>query len=172
MSARVPLSPDRSTPSTRHGMSPEAEARCLSQARDLLRVVAELLGLPPAALVALTLLHRFYERHAHNEASAEIVVPGCIFLASKLEECTRRVSDIVNVTERALHPRVGDPPHLIAARLRIDWSQTDVETRTPTATVPPFPTGKGAPREDAAFFRERTPSPSPSPRRRTRRARR
>ena len=153
MSARVPLSPDRSTPSTRHGMSPEAEARCLSQARDLLRVVAELLGLPPtAALVALTILNRFYERYAHNKESAEIVVPGCIFLASKLEECTRRVSDIVNVTERALHPRVGDPPHLIAARLRIDWSQTDVETRTPTATVPPFPTGKGAPREDAAFF--------------------
>ena len=170
MSARVPLSPG-GTPSTRHGI--RAEARCLSQARDLLRVVAELLGLP-AALVALTILNRFYERHAHNEASAEIVVPGCIFLASKLEECTRRVSDIVNVTERALHPRVGDPPHLIAARLRIDWSQTDVETRTPTATVPPFPTGKGAPREDAAFSREDAENAVPVavPRRRTRRARR
>ena len=146
-------------------MSPEEEARCLSQARDLLRVVAELLGLPPtAALVALTILNRFYERHPHNRESAEIVVPGCIFLASKLEECTRRVSDIVNATNRALYPRVGDPPHLIAARLRIDWSKRDTETvaqRGANTNLPP--SGKGAPREDPEARENSVPVPVPVP---------
>ena len=166
MPAGVPPSPDRGgTPSTRNGMSPEAEARCLSQARDLLRVVAELLGLPPtAALVALAILHRFYERHPHNRESAEIVVPGCIFLASKLEECTRRVSDVVNATNRALYPRVGDPPHLIAARLRIDWSKKDTETvaqRGANGNLPP--SGKGAPREDPEARERSVPVPVPVP---------
>ena len=111
------LSEDRlrdGSPSRLAGMSVVAETRCREQACELLRVVARRLRLPlPPTVAALTILLRFYQRRAHDECSAQFVVPTCLFVASKLEEVPRRISDIVNVTHRVLYPWRGDVVELL-----------------------------------------------------------
>ena len=78
------------------------------------RVVARRLRLPlPPTVAALTILLRFYQRNAHDECSAQFVVPTCLYVASKLEEVHRRISDIVNVTHRVLYPWRGDVVELL-----------------------------------------------------------
>ena len=111
------LSEDRlrdGSPSRLAGMSVAAETRCREQACELLRVVARRLRLPlPPTVAALTILLRFYQRNAHDECSAQFVVPTCLYVASKLEEVHRRISDIVNVTHRVLYPWRGDVVELL-----------------------------------------------------------
>ena len=118
-------------------MPPALEARCAAQARRLLRVVAlDVLGASAScAITALALLRVFYERHAYAHASPERVVPACIFLASKLEEEPRRVSDVVNATHRALYPKPEDPVVVTRARLRIDVADRDVEAIAAAETL-------------------------------------
>lgn len=78
------------SPSVRAGMSVEQETRCRAQACDLLRLVAQILGLPTApTITALTFLLRFYARHSYAVHSPQLVVPTCLYVASKLE--VRRV---------------------------------------------------------------------------------
>ena len=111
------LSEDRlrdGSPSRLAGMSVANETRCREQACELLRVVARRLRLPlPPTVAALTILLRFYQRRAHDECSAQFVVPTCLYVASKLEEVPRRISDIVNVTHRVLYPWRGDVVELL-----------------------------------------------------------
>ena len=132
----APLSA-RASPSALAGMPPALEARCAAQARRLLRVVAlDVLGASAScAITALALLRVFYERHAYAHASPERVVPACIFLASKLEEEPRRVSDVVNATHRALYPKPEDPVVVTRARLRIDVAERDVEAIAAAETL-------------------------------------
>ena len=141
----APSSPDREggAPSRARvaerarGNAPALEARCAAQARRLLRVVAlDVLGASAScAITALALLRVFYERHAYAHASPERVVPACIFLASKLEEEPRRVSDVVNATHRALYPKPEDPVVVTRARLRIDVADRDVEAIAAAETL-------------------------------------
>ena len=133
------LSEDRlrdGSPSRLAGMSVAAETRCREQACELLRVVARRLRLPlPPTVAALTILLRFYQRRAHDECSAQFVVPTCLFVASKLEEVPRRISDIVNVTHRVLYPWRGDVVELLRVLppVPIDPSSDRVDPSTPDA---------------------------------------
>ena len=133
------LSEDRlrdGSPSRLAGMSVVAETRCREQACELIRVVARRLRLPlPPTVAALTILLRFYQRRAHDECSAQFVVPTCLFVASKLEEVPRRISDIVNVTHRVLYPWRGDVVELLRVLppVPIDPSSDPVDPSTPDA---------------------------------------
>ena len=133
------LSEDRlrdGSPSRLAGMSVAAETRCREQACELLRVVARRLRLPlPPTVAALTILLRFYQRNAHDECSAQFVVPTCLYVASKLEEVHRRISDIVNVTHRVLYPWRGDVVELLRVLppVPIDPSSDRVDPSTPDA---------------------------------------
>ena len=131
----APLSA-RASPSALAGC-PRARGAVRRTARRLLRVVAlDVLGASAScAITALALLRVFYERHAYAHASPERVVPACIFLASKLEEEPRRVSDVVNATHRALYPKPEDPVVVTRARLRIDVAERDVEAIAAAETL-------------------------------------
>ena len=133
------LSEDRlrdGSPSRLAGMSVAAETRCREQACELLRVVARRLRLPlPPTVAALTILLRFYQRNAHDECSAQFVVPTCLYVASKLEEVHRRISDIVNVTHRVLYPWRGDVVELLRVLppVPIDHSVSSKSSSKPDA---------------------------------------
>ena len=102
------------SPSRLAGMTERAETRCRDQACELLRVVANKLRLPlPTTLAALTIILRFYQRRSYGEYSPQLVVPTCLYVASKLEETPKRISDIVNVTHRVLYPWPGDTVELL-----------------------------------------------------------
>lgn len=102
------------SPSRLAGMTEAAETRCRDQACELIRVVANKLRLPlPTTLAALTIILRFYQRRSYGDYSPQLVVPTCLYVASKLEETPKRISDIVNVTHRVLYPWPGDTVELL-----------------------------------------------------------
>jgi hypothetical protein len=111
------------SPSVRAGMSVEQEQRCRKQACALLKLVAEILRMPmPPAVTALTFMLRFYARHSYAVHSPQFVVPTCLYVASKLEEVPRRISDIVNVAHKVLQPNARRGVVRNAA-LRLDFNE-------------------------------------------------
>eukprot|EP00899_Mesostigma_viride_P027736 jgi/Mesvir1/8147/Mv25344-RA.1 len=83
----------------------------------LLQMTAERLSLPQQAVAtSLVLFHRTVAKTPRKLSLVKSTVAACIFLASKLCECGRRVSDVLNVlgqtmtTERALASYFGDDP--------------------------------------------------------------
>ena len=112
------------SPSVRAGMPVAQEARCRQQACALLRSVCEILRLEIAPTVtALTVTLRFYAKHSYAVHSPEFVVPAALYVASKLEEAPRRISDIVNVVRRVLYPQVGDPEVVRLSRIQLDFAE-------------------------------------------------
>ena len=124
------------SPSRLAGMTERAETRCRDQACELLRVVANKLRLPlPTTLAALTIILRFYQRRSYGEYSPQLVVPTCLYVASKLEETPKRISDIVNVTHRVLYPWPGDTVELLRVLppVRVWLSPNASDNLTPDA---------------------------------------
>ena len=128
-----------------------SQSQCTQNAARCLRVVAEVLGLPGGmTTTALVFLVTFYARRENRHAtqSPQTVIPACIFLASKIDERPTRISDIVNVLQRVLHPLVGDPGVLHRERSFLFHSAEDVRFLSERLNqgVPPFvPKGIGAP---------------------------
>lgn len=106
------------------------ESKCTQAAARVLRTVAEVLGLNGGHVVtSLVFLLVFYERqeNSHRTQSPQTVIPSCIYLASKIEERPTRVSDIVNVLQRVLHPLARDEGVLHTERSMLRHSAEDVD---------------------------------------------
>jgi hypothetical protein len=70
----------------------------------LLQTAGSMLDLPYNALItAAIFMQRFYAKHSYTAFKTEHIVSTCMYLASKLEEVPRRISDVVNVVHRLQH---------------------------------------------------------------------
>ena len=98
------------SPSALRGIASSAEIEHRAKASSLLRTTTTALQMPtPCAIAAWTMALRFYAKHPVDAHDVLDVVSTCVYIASKLEECPRRISDIVNVAWRVLRPKLGDP---------------------------------------------------------------
>ena len=132
------------SPSRLAGMTERAETRCRDQACELLRVVANKLRLPlPTTLAALTIILRFYQRRSYGEYSPQLVVPTCLYVASKLEETPKRISDIVNVTHRVLYPWPGDTVELLRVLPPVRLPSSNTSSSNTSDGDDPAPDAKG-----------------------------
>eukprot|EP00959_Pyramimonas_sp_CCMP1952_P065558 1368581-Pyramimonas_sp.AAC.1 len=70
----------------------------------LLQTAGSMLGLPQQVLLtAAMFMQRFYAKRSMVTYKPEHVVSTCLYLASKLEDFPRRISDVVNVIHRLQH---------------------------------------------------------------------
>ncbi|KAJ1968698.1 hypothetical protein IWQ62_001086 [Dispira parvispora] len=73
---------------------------------ELIEAAGILLSLPQVAMAtAQVLLQRFYYVASITQFSVRDTMMACLFLASKLEECPRKVKDIINVFDYVVKRR-------------------------------------------------------------------
>ncbi|QRW16301.1 Cyclin, N-terminal domain [Rhizoctonia solani] len=83
------------TPSTVHGCTLEEELSARQKGVELLLRVAGQLRLPVNAFVAAAAyFHRFYMRNSIKDYNYRDIAATCIFLATKVEECGRKLKDV------------------------------------------------------------------------------
>ncbi|CAE6470377.1 unnamed protein product [Rhizoctonia solani] len=83
------------TPSTVHGCTLEEELSARQKGVELLLRVAGQLRLPVNAFVAAaSYFHRFYMRNSIRDYNYRDIAATCIFLATKVEECGRKLKDV------------------------------------------------------------------------------
>ncbi|KAG9125679.1 hypothetical protein FRC07_006649 [Ceratobasidium sp. 392] len=83
------------TPSALHGCSMEEELSARQKGVELLLRVAGQLRLPVNAFVAAaSYFHRFYMRNSIKDYNYRDIAATCIFLATKVEECGRKLKDV------------------------------------------------------------------------------
>ncbi|KAG9100489.1 hypothetical protein FS749_015082 [Ceratobasidium sp. UAMH 11750] len=83
------------TPSAVHGYSMEEELSARQKGVELLLRVAGQLRLPVNAFVAAaSYFHRFYMRNSIRDYNYRDIAATCIFLATKVEECGRKLKDV------------------------------------------------------------------------------
>ncbi|KAI8815294.1 cyclin-like protein [Cladochytrium replicatum] len=86
------------SPSVQDGISPELELDLRITGCHLIQCAGILLKLPQVAMAtAQILLHRFYYQASLKQFSIRDASMGALFLATKLEECPRKLRDITNV---------------------------------------------------------------------------
>ncbi|KAF9451053.1 cyclin-like protein [Macrolepiota fuliginosa MF-IS2] len=62
------------------------------------------LALPTSAMcTAATWFHRFYMRHSMSDFHRQDLAAACIFLATKTEECGRKLRDVARVCQAKIH---------------------------------------------------------------------
>ncbi|KAK9463831.1 cyclin-like protein [Lipomyces oligophaga] len=94
----------KSTPSIREGMSVSSELHQRAKGASFLVDVGMQLRLPPPTLyVAAVMFHRFYMRFPMKRFHPYDISGTCIFLATKNEETTRKLKDIVVACCRVAH---------------------------------------------------------------------
>lgn len=85
------------TPSRADGLSAEEERDVRILGCDFIQASGLLLQLPQVAMAtAQILFHRFYYAKSIIKLDYEHVVMAAIFLAAKVEECPRRIRDVLN----------------------------------------------------------------------------
>uniref|UniRef100_A0A7S0N432 Cyclin-like domain-containing protein n=1 Tax=Pyramimonas obovata TaxID=1411642 RepID=A0A7S0N432_9CHLO len=76
----------------------------------LLQTAGSMLGLPQQVLLtAAIFMQRFYAKRSRVTFEPEFIVSTCLYLASKLEDFPRRISDVVNVIHRLQHAPAERP---------------------------------------------------------------
>ena len=89
------------SPSRRAGMDEETEFRLKVYGCELVQEAAVLLRAEQAvACTGQVLLHRFYAKRSLTKFDVERVAATMVFLACKLEECPRRLREVINVFHR------------------------------------------------------------------------
>lgn len=84
------------TPSIRTGMSPQEERKQRAKGIKFLLTIGQQLRLPFAAQHAASVyFHKFYFRHSFQVHDKYEVAAACIFLASKAEECRKRIREVM-----------------------------------------------------------------------------
>ncbi|KAI7892490.1 cyclin-like protein [Mucor mucedo] len=84
------------TPTICHGRTFEDEQLDRIKGCHFLLAVGAKLGLPQLVVVtATTFFHRFYMRQSMTNHHVYDIASTCLFIATKVEECTRRFKDIV-----------------------------------------------------------------------------
>ena len=98
------------SPSRRAGMDEETEFRLKVYGCELVQEAAVLLRAEQAvACTGQVLLHRFYAKRSLTKFDVERVAATMVFLACKLEECPRRLREVINVFHRMTCRRRGAP---------------------------------------------------------------
>lgn len=94
VSAVLDCTPSRTTSS----IPVERELYDRARGVEFLYRLGVTLGLPSSALyTAATWFHRFYMRHSMEDYHRQDVAAACIFLATKTEECGRKLRDVAKV---------------------------------------------------------------------------
>ena len=85
-------------------LTPRGERRIRALYGALLMRAARLLDLPiMAGMTAVTYWMRFYARESLLQYHPQLCAAAALVLASKVEECSRRVRDVINVVYRCEH---------------------------------------------------------------------
>eukprot|EP01062_Namystynia_karyoxenos_P049673 TRINITY_DN3812_c0_g2_i1.p1 TRINITY_DN3812_c0_g2~~TRINITY_DN3812_c0_g2_i1.p1 ORF type:complete len:590 (+),score=113.70 TRINITY_DN3812_c0_g2_i1:107-1876(+) len=91
----------QNTPSYRCGIKPREEAEARALGCELINDAAALLRLPQVCVArAQVLLHRLYFRVSLTECDVAAAALAAVFLASKLEECFRKLRKVLVVFHR------------------------------------------------------------------------
>lgn len=86
------------TPSINAGYTYEAEQIDRTKGCLYILAVAAKLNLPQLVIAtACTFFHRFYMRHSMKSFPVYDIAATCLLVATKVEECTRRLKDFLNV---------------------------------------------------------------------------
>ncbi|SJL00366.1 uncharacterized protein ARMOST_03679 [Armillaria ostoyae] len=104
-----PLETLQSTPST---SSLEKQLYDRARGVEFLYRLGSSLQLPvPAMFTAATWFHRFYMRYSMDDYHRQDVAASCIFLATKTEECGRKLRDVARVCQSKVSGKdVADIP--------------------------------------------------------------
>ncbi|KAF5381003.1 hypothetical protein D9615_003930 [Tricholomella constricta] len=93
-----PLSALHMTPS--NGISLDKQLYDRARGVEFLFRLGSSLGLPSSAMfTAATWYHRFYMRYSMEDFHRQDVAASCIFLATKTEECGRKLRDVARVCQ-------------------------------------------------------------------------
>ncbi|KAI5609006.1 cyclin-L1 [Silurus asotus] len=97
-SSLVPEEKRLETPSMLDGLELHSETELRIVGCELIQSAGILLRLPQVAMATgQVLLQRFFYSKSFIKHNFEIVAMACVNLASKIEECPRRVRDVINV---------------------------------------------------------------------------
>lgn len=91
----------KQSPSIRDGVAPDVEENQRVYGCHLIQHAGVLLKLPQVCMVrAQVLFHRFYMAVSMKQYDVIVTAITCLFIATKLEECQRKLNDIINVFYR------------------------------------------------------------------------
>ncbi|KAF9227951.1 cyclin-like protein [Gyrodon lividus] len=83
------------------------------------------LGLPSSAMfTAATWFHRFFMRFSMEDYHRQDVAAACIFLATKTEECGRKLRDVARVCQSKITGT--DVSHIAAESVEVEQQQTAI----------------------------------------------
>ncbi|KAL3861354.1 hypothetical protein ACJMK2_007390 [Sinanodonta woodiana] len=109
------------TPSLQDGLDYETEMDLRILGCELIQTAGILLKLPQVAMATgQVLFQRFYYSKSFVKHNMEVLAMACINLASKIEECPRRIRDVINVfhhikqvrNQKNIHPLVLDQNYI------------------------------------------------------------
>ncbi|XP_062622271.1 cyclin-L1-like [Saccostrea cucullata] len=109
------------TPSMQDGLDLDTETDLRILGCELIQSAGILLKLPQVAMATGQVLYqRFYYSKSLVKHNFEVVAMGCINLASKIEECPRRLRDVINVvhhikqvrSQKTIHPLILDQNYI------------------------------------------------------------
>ncbi|KAG1653418.1 hypothetical protein FOA52_009127 [Chlamydomonas sp. UWO 241] len=103
-----------SSPSRADGVDADTESTLRHYGAELIQKAGILLGCPQAVMVTgQVLLQRFYCKKSLKEYNVQRLAAAATFLATKLEECNRRLRDIIMVFDRLFRRGDGRPMTVI-----------------------------------------------------------
>lgn len=123
-STLVPVDVLRASPSFKDGITAQAEVAYRMFGCELIQQMGILLNMPQVCMVmGQVLFHRFYYRRSFAQFDAHVTAMASLFLAGKVEECTRRMRDIINVAYHLKLRKQGKRPKviLLGGDLYITW---------------------------------------------------
>ncbi|XP_014788497.1 cyclin-L1 isoform X1 [Octopus bimaculoides] len=109
------------TPSMQDGLAYEVEIDLRIIGCEMIQTAGILLKLPQVAMATgQVLFQRFYYSKSFVKHNMEVVAMACMNLASKIEECPRRIRDTINVfhhikqlrSGKTIHPMVLDQNYI------------------------------------------------------------
>ncbi|XP_050414374.1 cyclin-L1 isoform X1 [Patella vulgata] len=109
------------TPSMQDGLDLDTEIDLRFLGCELIQTAGILLKLPQVAMATgQVIFQRFYYSKSFVKHNMEVVAMACTNLASKIEECPRRIRDVVNVfhhvkqvrSGRTIHPLILDQNYI------------------------------------------------------------
>lgn len=111
VSLEVPLMTNEQlypTPSMKDKISYDVEFDLRLTGCELIQTAGRLLKLPQTAMATgQVLFHRFYYSKSFVKNPMEYYAMAAIFLSTKIEECPRRVRDVLNVFHHIKQVRTG-----------------------------------------------------------------
>ncbi|KAI0082687.1 cyclin-like protein [Panus rudis PR-1116 ss-1] len=121
-----PLSALHVTPShTTSAIPLERELYDRSRGVEFLFRLGVSLGLPSSAMyTAATWFHRFYMRYSMEDYHRQDVAAACIFLATKTEECGRKLRDVAKIA--CAKARKVDPKEIADDSREVEEAQTNI----------------------------------------------